>query len=96
VVNLADALRAAVKRRLSGVLNVAGSEYLTRLRFSLMIATHYQFSPELIDGVAVADLRRRARRPLRAGLDVTRARNTLVTKLLSPEETFSLPTFIPR
>ncbi len=94
-VNLARALKEAVEKRACGILNIAGPAYLSRYQFSALIAEHYGFSPELVKRLPLADLKRRAERPLRAGVDISLTSKILKTELLSPDEVFSLPDFNP-
>jgi len=94
-VNLAEALDEVIEERTSGIINIAGPEYISRYRFSVTIAEHYGFRPNLVSGKPVAELKRRAPRPLRAGVDIARAISILRTDLLSPNEVFSSPGFKP-
>ncbi len=95
VLNLAEAIAEAIDKSISGILNIAGPEYLSRCRFSRIIAAHYGFATHTIDCIPVVELGRRAIRPLRAGLDISRASTVLRTRLLSPNEAFSHPDFDP-
>ncbi len=92
-VNLAHALREAIDRRLTGVLNIAGPEYVTRFAFSQMIAERFGFATDLVQPISLSDLDRKATRPLKAGVAITIATELLQTKLLSPSEAFSAPEF---
>lgn len=94
-VNLASALKEAVDKQACGILNIAGPAYLSRYQFSMVIAEHYGFPSELVNRLSLADLNRRAERPLRAGVDISLTSKILKTELLSPDEVFSLSDFNP-
>ncbi len=94
-VNLARAVKEAVEKQTCGILNIAGAAYLSRYQFSMSIAKHYGFPSKLVNRLLLADMNRRAERPLRAGVDISLASKTLKTELLSPDEVFSLSDFNP-
>ena len=93
--NLAPALKEAVEKRICGILNIAGPAYLSRYQFSMAIAEHYGFPHELVKRLTLAELNRRAQRPLRAGVSILLASELLKTELLSPDAVFSLSDFNP-
>jgi len=86
--NLSAAILETVEQGLTGIINIAGSEYLSRYDFALSVAHEYGFPQQLVQAVPLASLNRKAERPLKAGVDVTRASKLLHTGLLSPAETF--------
>jgi dTDP-4-dehydrorhamnose reductase len=94
-VNLARALKEAVEKQTCGILNIAGPAYLSTYQFSMAIAEHYGFPHELVKRLPLAELNRKAQRPLRSGVDVSLASEILNTELLSPEEVLSLSDFDP-
>ncbi|MFH1892652.1 MAG: SDR family oxidoreductase [Candidatus Zixiibacteriota bacterium] len=87
--NLSAAILEAVEQGLAGIMNIAGSQYLSRYDFALSMAHEYRFPRQLVQAVPLALLNRKAVRPLKAGVDVTKASKLLHTKLLSPEEAFT-------
>jgi len=93
--NLARALKEAVEKRTYGILNIAGPAYLSRYQFSMAIAEYYGFPRELVKRMTLAVLKRRAQRPLCAGVDISSTSKILQTELLSPVEVFSLSDFNP-
>lgn len=93
--NLSMALKEAIKNRITGILNIAGREYLTRYRFACTIAEQFGFPSKIVREVPLSELNRRANRPCRAGVDITKASEILQTKLLSPSEAFAHPDFQP-
>lgn len=88
-VNLSDAIAEAINLGLSGIINIAGSEYLSRYDFATSVAREYGFRQKLIQAVPISSLNRKAVRPLKAGLDITRASKLLHTRLLTPSEAFA-------
>lgn len=93
--NLARAISEAIDLNLHGILNIAGDEYLTRYEFACKLAKSFGFSTDLVKPVNLADLKRSAPRPLKAGVDVAKARMILKTELLAPKQVFSHPEFSP-
>lgn len=94
-VNLSNAIVEAIELQAAGILNIAGSEYMSRHDFALQVARSFNLPAELVRAVPLASLNRKARRPLKAGVDAAKASGLLETKLLAPSEIFSLSDFIP-
>jgi len=90
VSTLSEAILEAVSQGITGVLNIAGSVYMSRFEFAQVVAEHFGFSTNLIESVPMESLGRAAKRPSKAGVDVSKALGLLRTRLLSPSETFSL------
>jgi dTDP-4-dehydrorhamnose reductase len=88
--NLADCIREAVSLHLTGVINMAGPEYLSRYEFSSLVARQFGFTDSLVEAIELSELARAAKRPLRAGLDISLALETLSTKPLTLTEAFTL------
>ncbi|MBI3786089.1 MAG: NAD(P)-dependent oxidoreductase [Deltaproteobacteria bacterium] len=84
--NLAEAVCELATLPASGVLHVVGPEYLDRVRFSRLICEVFDLDPALLQPKTTAELYQRAARPLRGGLDTTKARSLLKTRLISPRE----------
>jgi dTDP-4-dehydrorhamnose reductase len=70
VPHLAEAILAAVEKGIGGVVNIAGSDVLSRYEFGRLIARRWGLNPELI---VPGPVNGSAPRPLRAGLRVDKA-----------------------
>lgn len=84
--NLAEAIREAVEKGITGLLNIAGSTYLSRHEFALAIAQRFGFDKKLVVPMLTADFKQKAPRPLRGGLRIEKAQKLLATRLLSVPE----------
>ncbi len=84
--NLSILILEATERNLNGILNLAGTEYLSRYDFALKIAQHFDLNKSLIKPVTTKDLEQKAARPLRAGLKIGKAQKILSTPFFSVEE----------
>lgn len=76
VPHLADGILEAINKNISGVLNIAGSETVSRWIFTNYIASLLGISKDLVKPGAVYG---RAPRPLNAGLVTSRARGLNIT-----------------
>jgi dTDP-4-dehydrorhamnose reductase len=85
-VDLADASVELAERGSAGIWHVAGTEILDRAAFARVVCEVFDVDPALVVPVTTASLGQRARRPLRAGLRVDRARTALSTRLRGPRE----------
>ena len=61
----------------TGLYNIGGREFLSRLEFTNMIANHFQLDKSLIEPITTAELKQRARRPLNSGLITLKAETEL-------------------
>ncbi len=84
--NLSILILEATERNLTGILNLAGTEYLSRYDFSLKIAQHFDFDKNLIKPVATPELNQKAHRPLKGGLKIDKAQKILTTPFFSVAE----------
>jgi dTDP-4-dehydrorhamnose reductase len=84
--NLSILILEAVERNLAGILNLAGTEYLSRYNFALKIAHQFGLNKNLIIPVTTPALHQKASRPLKGGLRIDKAQKILTTPLLSVEE----------
>ncbi len=80
--NLAELVHEAVRKGITGILNVAGSEVINRYQLALATAETFYLPASLISAVNTEELEQAARRPLRGGLVVDRARSLLATAFL--------------
>lgn len=85
-VDLAAATVELIERNFRGVLHVAGPTVLDRHAFAQEVCAVFGLDGSLVEPVETAALGQRARRPLRAGLAIGRARGLLRTPLRSPRE----------
>lgn len=76
--------RIILKRR-EGIYNIAGGEWLNRYEFACKIASVFQFSSDIIHSCATAELKQRAKRPLRGGLITLKAETDLGVKSTAVE-----------
>jgi dTDP-4-dehydrorhamnose reductase len=85
-VDLAAATVELIERDHQGVIHVAGPTVLDRHAFALEVCAAFGLDAGRVAAVETASLGQRARRPLRAGLVVDRARRLLRTPLRTPRE----------
>ncbi len=84
--DLARALWELVRTQYHGVVNVAGREIVSRYDFALKIAEIFDLDASLIKPITSSALKQRAPRPLKSGLIVDKAINTLGLELSDVEE----------
>jgi len=85
--NLAEAIKEATEKNISGVLNIAGGEkILSRYEFALKIAEKFNLDQSLIKKVLTSELNLPAPRPLKGGLKIDKAKSLLKTELLDVEK----------
>ncbi|MCJ7496615.1 MAG: dTDP-4-dehydrorhamnose reductase [candidate division Zixibacteria bacterium] len=84
--NLASAIKEAIEKNISGILNIAGSEYLSRYDFALKVAKKFNFDKNLISPALTSELKQKAPRPFRGGLKIDKAKKLLKTELLDIEK----------
>lgn len=80
--NLAELVHEAVRKDLTGILNIAGPEVVNRYQLALAAAEVFHLPANLVSPVNTDELGQAARRPLRGGLVVERARSLLSAALL--------------
>jgi dTDP-4-dehydrorhamnose reductase len=84
--DLAAASVELAERDRAGVINIVGDGVLDRFAFARLACEVFGLDAALIEPVETATLGQRAKRPLRAGLRIDRARATLATPLRGPLE----------
>ncbi len=84
--NLAEAAIEAVRKDLTGILHIAGKDYLSRHEAALKAAAFFNLNSEMITPITTEKLSQPARRPLRGGLRIDKAGKLLKTKLLGLDE----------
>ncbi len=86
---LADDLGLAVykiiQKHRQGIYHIGGGEWLNRYEFARKIAMTYNYDPECISACTTADIRQKARRPMRGGLITLKAETDLGIKPAAPE-----------
>ncbi len=85
--NLAQAIKEAVEKNISGILNIAGGEkVLSRYQFALKVAEKFNLDQSLIKKILTSELNLPAPRPLKGGLKIDKAKKLLKTELLDIEK----------
>jgi len=88
--NLTAAVRELARSAHRGVYHVVGPDYLDRVSFARLACSVFGLDPAFLRPRTTAELGQRARRPLRGGLDSTKARAVLATPLLAPRQGLEL------
>jgi dTDP-4-dehydrorhamnose reductase len=88
--NLAEASLEAVNLGLSGILNIAGADFLSRYDMALTIADIFDLPTTMVHPISTSELGQIARRPARGGQKIDKAKALLKTKLLGLEEGLKL------
>jgi dTDP-4-dehydrorhamnose reductase len=84
--NLSSCILEMVKKDVSGVYHIAGSEYLSRYDFAVKVAKSFDLHKNNILPTRTELLQQQAKRPYRGGLKTDRAQKVLDTRLLSADE----------
>lgn len=84
--NLTVAVDELARSNRRGVYHVVGPEYLDRITFARLACEVFGLNPSFLRARTTAELGQRAPRPLRGGLDATKARGVLKTPLLAPRQ----------
>ncbi len=87
--NLAEALRETIGKDLSGIINIASRDRISKYDFALKLAQIFELDRNLIRPIGNNDAPGYEKRPLDVSLSVSKARKLLKTKLLSSEESIS-------
>ena len=84
--NLSILILEATERNSAGILNLAGTEYLSRYDFAVKIVQQFDLNRNLIKPVTTPELEQKAARPLRGGLKIDKAQKILSTPFFSVTE----------
>ncbi len=84
--NLAEAAIEAARMGFSGILHIAGKDYLSRYEAALKAAAFFNLDSEMITPITTEKLSQPASRPLRGGLKIDKAGKLLKTGLLGLDE----------
>lgn len=88
--NLAEAVIEAAREDLTGILHIAGKDYLSRHVAALKVATFFNLDSKMITPITTQELRQPASRPLRGGLKTDKAERLLKTRLIGLDEGLGL------
>jgi dTDP-4-dehydrorhamnose reductase len=83
--DLAQATIELSERDLRGIYHLAGDGVLDRMAFARLACEVFELDPSKLTPVSTAMLGQKARRPLKGGLSIAKARSVLATPLRSPE-----------
>lgn len=75
--DLVQGINKIVEFRKTGVYNIGGKEFLSRLDFTNRIADYFSLNKNLISPITTDELNQPARRPLRSGLLILKAETEL-------------------
>ena len=84
--NLAAAVHELAGSTARGLFHVVGPDYLDRVSFARLACAVFGVDAGFVQPRTTAELRQRAPRPLRGGLDSSTVRARLTTRLLPPQE----------
>ncbi len=75
--DLAGGIKLLIAKNARGIYNISGPDFLSRLEYAMLLAKIFKFDASLISPIRTEELRQAARRPLRAGLKIDKARKEL-------------------
>jgi dTDP-4-dehydrorhamnose reductase len=75
--DLVQGINKIVEFRKTGVYNIGGQEFLSRLDFTHRIADYFKLNKKLIQPITTEELKQPARRPLKSGLLILKAETEL-------------------
>ena len=87
--DLVQGINKVVEFRKTGVYNIGGKEFLSRLDFTNRIADYFNLSKSLISPITTQELKQPARRPLKSGLLILKAATELGYKPHSINESLA-------
>jgi dTDP-4-dehydrorhamnose reductase len=91
---IVDDLAAGIERIISldktGIYNVASHEFMSRYDFAVKVARHFGLDVNLIKSITTKELKQSALRPLRSGLDVSKAERELYISFRTVTEALEL------
>ena len=80
--NLSSCILEMVKKNISGIYHIAGSEYLSRYDFATKVADKFNFDKNNILPTKTELLQQEAKRPHKGGLRIDKVQKILKTQLL--------------
>ena len=81
--NLSFCILEMVKKNISGIYHIGGSEYLSRHDFAIKVANKFNFDKNNILPAKTEVLKQKAKRPFKGGLKIDKAQSILETKLMN-------------
>lgn len=84
--NLAEGIIALVRLGKTGTYNVAGSDFMDRYSFALLIADIFGLNKSLIQPIDTPSLGQKAKRPLKGGLIVEKIERETGVRMLGAKE----------
>lgn len=81
--NLSSCILEMVKKNISGIYHIGGSEYLSRYDFATKVANKFNFDKNNILPTQTEFLQQQAKRPHRGGLKIDKVKSILETKILN-------------
>ena len=88
--NFTGAAIEAIQSDISGILHIGGADYLSRYEIAIKTAEHFDLNPGLIEATTSRELNQAARRPLKGGVKIDKAKKLLTTRLLPFDEALGL------
>tara|TARA_B100000287_G_scaffold434633_1_gene499665 strand:+ start:1997 stop:2857 length:861 start_codon:yes stop_codon:yes gene_type:complete len=88
--DLSSACISASEKKVNGIFHVCGPEQMSYLDIGNRIAEHFSLDKKLIDHVETKDLNQKAKRPLKTGFDLEKARKVLNYKPTKFEDSLDI------
>ncbi|AHF14909.1 SDR family oxidoreductase [Niabella soli] len=86
VADLAKGVIAIIEKRATGIFHLSGSDVFTPYQMAMQVAKFMGIAQHRLEPVSSAELNELARRPLKSGLDISKARAVLGYEPVSFEE----------
>jgi dTDP-4-dehydrorhamnose reductase len=86
VEDLAGAIKTIIDKRATGIFHISGKDVLTPYEMAVAAAKHLNLNERLIKKVTEKDFDQPARRPLKTGFDISKAKSLLGYNPISFQE----------
>jgi len=86
VEDLAGAIKTIIDKRATGIFHISGEDVLTPYEMAVAVAKHLNLNEKLIKKVIEKDFDQPARRPLKTGFDISKAKSLLSYNPISFQE----------
>jgi dTDP-4-dehydrorhamnose reductase len=86
VEDLANAIITIINKKARGIFHISGEDVMTPYRIAIAVAHHFSFDASLIQKVSEKDFDQPARRPLKTGFVIAKAKSELHYSPVSFEE----------